>query len=60
LACSLILPPARPIWIGILSFAREKKKKKNQVLNFLLGSWDKKRSGVGGLNLAALSLTIIR
>lgn len=36
----------------------EKKKKKSQVLNFSLGSWDKKPSGVGGLNLTALSLAI--
>lgn len=57
--CSLLPPPVRPILIGILLLAKEKKKKKYQVLNFSLGSWDKKPSGVGGLNLAALSLTII-
>lgn len=43
--------------IGILSLAWDKgKKKKKQILNFSLGSWDKKSSGVVGLNLSS-SLT---
>ena len=53
-----LFPQPSPFGTEFFHLPEKKGKKKSQVLNFSLGSWDKKPSGVGGLNLTALSLAV--